>query len=111
MEEKAFAEAEAARLAEEEAAKAAERAEIARLREELDAMKAKLDTTMSSRSLSARKRLGRRGSRRGEAKRDRRVRGGVRLRGFRPGGFGAPRRGRREAGVALALVHLVPGQP
>ena len=90
VEEKAFAEAEAARLAEEEAAKAAERAEIARLREELDAMKAKLDTTMSSRSLSARKRLGRRGGvlppRRSEAGPARSRRGtspGVPARGLR----------------------------
>lgn len=57
MEEEAFAKKEAARVAEEEAAKAAERAEIARLREELDAMKAKLDTTLPSRRVSARGRL------------------------------------------------------
>lgn len=57
MEEEAFAKKEAARVAKEEAAKAAERAEIARLREELDAMKAKLDTTLPSRRVSARDRL------------------------------------------------------
>ena len=60
VEEEAFAKAEAARRAEEEAVKAAERAEIARLREELDSLKTKLDTTLPSRRVSARERLSRR---------------------------------------------------
>lgn len=102
VEEKAFAEAEAARLAEEEAAKAAERAEIARLREELDAMKAKLDTTMSSRSLSARKRLGRRG---GSPAAEKRSGTGAFEAGYVSGGSGPGASARPGAAAAKPAWH------
>lgn len=102
VEEEAFAEAEAARLAEEEAAKAAERAEIARLREELDAMKAKLDTTMPSRSLSARKRLGRRG---GSPAAEKRSGTGAFEAGYVSGGSGPGASARPGAAAAKPAWH------
>ena len=97
--------AEARRRADERAviiAKAAERAEIARLREELDAMKAKLDTTMPSRSLSARKRLGRRG---GSPAAEKRSGTGAFEAGYVSGGSGPGATARPGAAAAKPAWH------
>ena len=59
VEERAFAKAEAAKRAEDEALNAAERAD-ARLHEELDVMKFEVDTALPNRRVSARERLARR---------------------------------------------------